>query len=319
MPWEETDEYIRSGHREPSDQCRTTTLSVAKGIKAVVCKYGEKWEIQSYLFSKKHGWTLDKAKDWFGQHQQENVAIYHYSIVTPIQIVESLMAKPLRVKGVALTVGASRNFNIYTPEELQAFANKLVSAPVYIEHVRVGAGVGKVVKTSFDGENLFYEAEIYDDEVASLIKLGIIQHVSIGADYETIDVVDGQIPRGLHNAELSLVAVAGVPQANIAPITESLSLSKINEISATLESLAKLALQNSQAFMKFKNSVEERFSAMVEENKKRITEAAKTAKPQGLLNTGGADEEPANIRDKEFHEMSTREVMTELKRRGVIP
>jgi 5,10-methenyltetrahydromethanopterin hydrogenase len=39
--------------------------------------------------------------------------------------------------------------------------------------------------------------------------------VSVAADYETLDVVDGQVPHGLHNAELSLVAVPGMPQTNI--------------------------------------------------------------------------------------------------------
>ncbi|MEM2537677.1 MAG: hypothetical protein QXK29_06005 [Candidatus Bathyarchaeia archaeon] len=46
--------------------------------------------------------------------------------------------------------------------------------------------------------------------------------MSIGADYERLDFVDGKVPRGLHNAELSLVAVPGVPEANI-QILERLS------------------------------------------------------------------------------------------------
>ncbi len=38
---------------------------------------------------------------------------------------------------------------------------------------------------------------------------------SVGADYEAVDVVDGKVPHGLHNAELSLVAVPGIPETNI--------------------------------------------------------------------------------------------------------
>lgn len=75
--------------------------------------------------------------------------------------------------------------------------------------------VGKVVDAHWDGENLWNEAEIYDEEVAEKIRKGLIRHVSIGADYERLDVVDGKILRGLHNAELSLVAVPGIPEANI--------------------------------------------------------------------------------------------------------
>jgi len=109
----------------------------------------------------------------------------------------------------------SRNFNIYTPEELQAFSSKLVAAPVYVEHVAVPNAVGKVTKTEWDGSNLFYEAEIYDEDTAAKIRKGLIQHVSVGADYETLDILDGQVPHGLHNAELSLVAVPGIPETNV--------------------------------------------------------------------------------------------------------
>jgi hypothetical protein len=49
-----------------------------------------------------------------------------------------------------------------------------------------------------------------------------VQHVSVGADYEAIDLVDGKVPHGLHNAELSLVAVPGIPETNIS-VLEALS------------------------------------------------------------------------------------------------
>jgi len=69
-PWEETEDYIRSGHREPSDTCRTDVLSEDEGIRAVICKYGDKWEYQSYLFEKAKGWSMEKAKEWFREHRQ---------------------------------------------------------------------------------------------------------------------------------------------------------------------------------------------------------------------------------------------------------
>jgi len=68
-PWEETEEYIRSGHKESSDTCRTIDISEEEGIKAVYCKYGDEWEIQSYLFSRAKGWTVEKAKAWFEEHK----------------------------------------------------------------------------------------------------------------------------------------------------------------------------------------------------------------------------------------------------------
>ena len=121
-----------------------------------------------------------------------------------------------------MTSGMSRNFNIYTPEELQAFASKLVGAPVYIEHVSVDSAVGKVTKTEWDGHALWYEADIFESDVADKIRKGLVQHVSVGADYDAVDLVDGKVPHGLHNAELSLVAVPGIPETNIS-VLEALS------------------------------------------------------------------------------------------------
>ena len=220
MPWEETDKYIRSGHRSPEDfqegSLRTIMISEEEGIKAVVGKPKGKdaMEVQSYLFSKEKGWTIEKAKAWFKQHGESKVR-EHVSAILPFKVLEKIVDKPLKIRGVAMTVGMSRNFNIYTPEELRAFTQKLVSAPVYIEHVTVPNAIGKVTKTEWDGQNLWYEAEIYDDEVAAKIRKGLIQHVSLGADYETIDILDGKVPHGLHNAELSLVAVPGIPKTNV--------------------------------------------------------------------------------------------------------
>ena len=234
LPWEISDEYIRSGHRSPEefqpDTLRTITLSEEEGIKAVIGKPKGKdtMEVQSYLFNRAKGWNVEKAKAWFSQHHKDGKRREHFCAIMPFKVLEKIVEKPLRIRGVALTAGISRNFNIYTPEEIQAFAQKLVSAPVYIEHVAVPNAIGKITKTEWDGQNLWYEAEIYDEETAEKIRKGLIRHVSIGADYETIDILDGKAPHGLHNAELSLVAVPGVPEANI-QILERLQESRLAE------------------------------------------------------------------------------------------
>jgi hypothetical protein len=136
--------------------------------------------------------------------------------ILPFSVSEKITDKPLRISGLAMTAGLSRNFNLYTSEELSGFAGKLQAAPVYLEHVSVNDSVGKVTKTEWDGQNLLYEAEIYDEETAAKIRKGLIRHVSVGADYETLDVTaGGKVPHGLHNAEMSLVAVPGIPETNI--------------------------------------------------------------------------------------------------------
>lgn len=142
--------------------------------------------------------------------------------ILPFSVAEKIADKPLQIRGLAMTTGLSRNFNLYTPEELAVFSGKLTDAPVYLEHVSVNNAVGKVTKTDWDGQNLLYEAEIYDEDTAAKIRKGLIQHVSVGADYETLDVTaGGKVPHGLHNAEMSLVAVPGIPETNI-QVLESL-------------------------------------------------------------------------------------------------
>jgi len=185
--------------------------SFQKVLDQMTKEYGEeKGKDAFWAWVKKNGYDETKPLD------AQKKATEHVSALLPFRVVlEKISDKPLRIRGVAMTAGMSRNFNIYTPEELQAFTDKLVSAPVYIEHVAVPNAVGKVTKTDFDGHTLWYEAEIYDEETAEKIRAGLVQHVSVGADYDAIDIVDGKVPHGLHNAELSLVAVPGIPEANI--------------------------------------------------------------------------------------------------------
>ena len=74
----------------------------------------------------------------------------HVASLLPFKVLEAVVGKPLRISGVAMAAGMSRNFNVYTPEELQAFAPLLVGAPVYIEHVAVDSAAGKVTKCTYD-------------------------------------------------------------------------------------------------------------------------------------------------------------------------
>ncbi len=230
LPWEETQDYIRSGHRDPeefeSDSLRTIWVSEEEGIKAVIGKpKGETaTEVVSYLFMKEKAWTLERAKAWFREHYPET---HHEHLYCLTPILEKIVDKPLKIYGVALTAGMSRNLNIYIEEELQSFASKLVGSPVYLEHVSALHAIGRVTDAVWDpdSKDLFYEAEIHDDETQEKIRKGLIQHVSIAADYDHISILDGKVPHGLHNAELSLVAVPGIPQTNIT-IMESLGTSK---------------------------------------------------------------------------------------------
>lgn len=218
MPWETTEKFIHSGHRPvedfQQDTLKTVTLNEQEGIQAIIGKPKGKdaMEIQSYLFQIDKGWTLQKAQEWFQAH---NTAKEHIYALLPFVVAEKVAEKPLKIRGLAMTAGLSRNFNIYTPTELEAFAGRLIDAPIYMEHITAANAVGKVTKTEWDGHNLLYEAEIYDEETAQKIRKGLIRHVSVGADYESIDLVNSKIPHGLFNPEMSLVAVPGIAETNI--------------------------------------------------------------------------------------------------------
>ena len=228
MTWEENDKTIQSGHKNrqdyQKDTLKTVTLNEKEGVQVVVGKPAGKtaMEIVSYFFPKDKGWTLQKAQAWFNQYHPVQE---HLCAVLPFVITEKMLDRPVKIRGLAMTAGMSRNFNIYTPEELEAFSGKLVDAPVYLEHVSAQDAVGKVTKTDWDGQNLLYEAEIYDEETAQKIRKGLIRHVSVGADYQTIDLVNGKVPHGLYNAEMSLVAVPGIAETNI-QILEKLHLTE---------------------------------------------------------------------------------------------
>jgi hypothetical protein len=211
----------------------------------------------------------------------------HVASLLPFKVIESATGKPLRVGGVAMAAGMSRNFNVYTPEELAVFADKLVNAPVYIEHVDVASAAGKVTKCIYDAASrcLLYEAEIYDQTIADKIRNGLIQHVSVGADYDAIDVVDAKVPHGLFNPELSLVAVPGVPETNIR-VLEHLVLDKIGvgkleekDLNFIAEKVASKLCENNSATL-------ETFKAEISEAKAKLGEA------EGKLKAaeGGRDE-----------------------------
>ena len=96
-------------------------------------------------------------------------------MVLPFRVLEAAEGKPLRIAGVAMTAGMSRNHNVYTPEELSAFAPKLVGAPLYLEHVTVESAIGKVTNCTFDTQtkSLLYEAEIYDQVIAEKAQMSL--------------------------------------------------------------------------------------------------------------------------------------------------
>ncbi|MGD6809869.1 MAG: hypothetical protein ACQCN3_09250 [Candidatus Bathyarchaeia archaeon] len=52
----------------------------------------------------------------------------HVAALLPFKVLEAMSVKPLSIRGVAMCSGLSRNHNIYTSEEREAFTSKLANA-----------------------------------------------------------------------------------------------------------------------------------------------------------------------------------------------
>ncbi|MEM2430124.1 MAG: hypothetical protein QW372_01835 [Nitrososphaerales archaeon] len=209
MPWEETDHYIRSGHRDPSEfqegTFRTITLSEEEGIKAIIAKPKRKdtTEIQSYLFDKSKGWTLDKAKAWFEKHKNE-----HNLNIQPTVHFHSFAKKvnEKKIKGIAAYPGISRNGNLYLPEELKRADG--LQVPLFWDHDYSKGPIGTATYHWNPLGYLEFEAE-YDGNIDAT-------HVSIGAEYDYGEYFhDYFVPRNLRFYELSLTSNPGFPLTNI--------------------------------------------------------------------------------------------------------
>lgn len=183
VPWEENDEYIRSGHRDPSDTCKTDTLSEEEGIKAVICQYGDKWEYQSYLFAKDKGWTMEKAKEWFEKHKEG---------VLPIKLhlfAEAFQFDGKKVSGVAihpkrLWHPEEGQTHVFLKEELKKAAASLGGKPFGVDHLRLLPKPNFVEKAWWDEQQsgVAFEGTV-DDEVARKIKEGAFKGLSIELDW----------------------------------------------------------------------------------------------------------------------------------------
>jgi hypothetical protein len=211
MPWEETDQFIRSGHRSPDDfekdSFRTITISAEEGIKAVIGKPKGKdtTEVQSYLFAKDKDWTVDKAKAWFEKHKSE--ALHSHSLffdvkfltekadpearIFPWSMPARYYVKPGRmlIFGTALTAGKTRKGDVFNCEELRRGARSLIGGPVEVFEHTWDVGESRWLpfpdNAVLDGEEVDgrveYIAGVGESRVQQLIREGVIDQVSVNA------------------------------------------------------------------------------------------------------------------------------------------
>jgi len=211
MPWDDSGDYVRSGHRSSDDfekdSFHTITISAEEGIKAVIGKPKGKdtTEVQSYLFDKSKDWTVDKAKAWFEKHKGE--ALHSHSLLFDVKFLTeqadpnvrifpwSMPAryyiKPGRmlIYGTALTAGKTRKGDVFNCEELRRGARSLIGGPVEVFEHTWDVGESRWLpfpdNAVLDGEEvdgrLEYIAGVSESRVQQLIREGVIDQVSVNA------------------------------------------------------------------------------------------------------------------------------------------
>ena len=210
MPWEDTEDFIRSGHRNSEDfepgSLRTITLSEEEGIKAVIGKpKGKKTtEVVSYLFSKEKGWTLEKAKEWFREHQEKAKESFSWAgsikeVFGTSNLIRGKALHPLR------TVHPEEwpEVREYLEEELEKAAHSLKGKPLILDHYKPIRG--KVLGAEYEDGAIEYVAQLNDPRVMELIKNGAIKHCSVEFEWKSLEQVNGIAPRGLNFTGLSLL------------------------------------------------------------------------------------------------------------------
>jgi len=217
-------------------------------------------------------------------------------------------SKTIKVSGVAIRAGVSRNGVKYLPEELAKFARTLENRPILKDHdARTDNAIGLVTKsfTTDMGESVNYAGWIKEDGSGIIERINDkrIKEVSIGAiagrlvqESEDSDVV---IAQGLVGLELSTTPVPGVQGTSlnntlgklsegkkVALIENVNSFTKIQEVSEEMDEKkcpecgAMVAVEDMKVHM-LKHKEEESLKGAL--NEKTYNDMVTRLKEDGLL------------------------------------
>ena len=126
------------------------------------------------------------------------------------------------IRGVAINETTTLNNVKYVAEELEKAAASFRNVPILLDHKNeIKSIVGRTterVDWNLNFRRIDFEGKIMDKEIIEMIKDGRIGSVSIGAKVQDlIEEEDGSMKAiGIHGLEISLVAVPGDSQANLA-------------------------------------------------------------------------------------------------------
>lgn len=215
MPWETTDNYIRSGHKDPNlySTCRTTSFEdkLPKGIKAVYCKRKDngEWETQSFLFPLSEGWNEAEAKVWFNAHSKEiNKRLIEFLVrdliksgEMPAMIVKSPYGKMARESVVNLIV-KTREYKKYVGEPIalaeedgKIYAMITLNAPIRLNKKQFGALMDKHNITEEELEKWEAENKEWKNTVLFGYPFKIVKEFNVPIEFyippDTKDWVEG--------------------------------------------------------------------------------------------------------------------------------
>jgi hypothetical protein len=222
LPWDQTQNYIRSGHRNPEDfdpeTLKTITLSEEEGIQAIIAKPWNKQstEIVSYLFSKEKNWTIEKAKQWFKEHEQKAKESFSWS-----GTIKNIPQTGNLIRGKALhpirTIHPQEwpQIREYLEEELQKSVHTLAGTPLILDHYNQING--KVLGAEYENGAIEYIAQLDDPNITKQIADGTIKHCSVEFEWKTLEKLNGLAPKGIKFTGLSLLKdyAPGDPQTTV--------------------------------------------------------------------------------------------------------
>lgn len=197
------------------------------------------------------------------------------SFVYTMPIEESVSSddgKTIKVKGIAVKAGTSRNGRKYVVEELEPATNTMKGKNIKMNHSgNVEDNVGIVTNSLFFNEAVNYEATARNTarhpDVVNMIQNKLIQHVSIEADIDKlIEDKDDEgkpivVAKGIKFTGLAFVDTPGVEAASV----------------GIAEAFDKIIDKNKkeESFMEEKIKVDEKVKELEDKIKALETEASK--------------------------------------------
>ena len=222
LPWDQTQTIIRSGHRNPEDfdpqTLKTITLSEEEGIQAITGKAwnNESTEVVSYLFNKEKGWTVEKAQEWFKEHEKKAKESFSWT-----GTIKNIPQTGNLIRGKALhpirTVHPQEwpQIREYLKEELEKSVHTLAGTPLILDHHKQING--KVLGAEYEDGAIEYIAQLDDPNITKQIADGTIKHCSVEFEWKTLEKLNGHAPRSIKFTGLSLLKnySPGDPQTTV--------------------------------------------------------------------------------------------------------